>query len=51
MATKRAPFTIDKILWLSPFFKTFKLIKERGVKGLITQMYVVRIVNILYLNI
>eukprot|EP00341_Mesodinium_pulex_P003822 CAMPEP_0116974660 /NCGR_PEP_ID=MMETSP0467-20121206/55312_1 /TAXON_ID=283647 /ORGANISM="Mesodinium pulex, Strain SPMC105" /LENGTH=82 /DNA_ID=CAMNT_0004666869 /DNA_START=1 /DNA_END=246 /DNA_ORIENTATION=+ len=32
--------TIDKVLLFSPFFKTWRVIKERGFKGLLTQMYV-----------
>lgn len=39
-STQKPPMTIDKILWLSPFFKVAKLLKERGWKGLLTQMYV-----------
>lgn len=40
-STIKPPLTIDKVLWFSPFFKIAHIIKERGVKGLITQMYVV----------
>jgi hypothetical protein len=38
---RKIPFTIDKMLIFSPFFKTYRLLKERGLKGLLTQLYVV----------
>lgn len=41
-STQKPPMTIDQILWLSPFFKTAQIIRERGIKGLLTQMYLVR---------
>lgn len=38
---RKIPFTIDRMLIFSPFFKTYRLLKERGLKGLLTQLYVV----------
>lgn len=38
-STTKPPYTIDKILLFSPFFKVARMIKERGFKGLLKQMY------------
>jgi hypothetical protein len=39
--TARKALTVDKMLIFSGLVKTFQVIKERGIKGLLTQMYVV----------
>lgn len=40
---EKPALTIDKVLWFSPLFKVAQVVRERGLKGLLTQMYVVRI--------